>query len=269
MIIAVDIGGTKTLVASANKDGNIKEELRFETPQAYDEFLNQLTENIAKIATEETEVISVAVPGLLDRKNGVVKMLGNLPWVDKPIAGDISERFEHVDVLIENDANLAGLSEANELEDKQQKVLYFTVSTGIGTGFVENGVLEPSLLDAEGGHVLLEGKTWESIASGKAIVQEYGKRASDIDDPAIWAEIAQDLAVGIIDNVAIFQPKTVIIGGGVGSHFDKFGALLQQYVTQQTPRLVNIPEIIGAKRPEEAVIYGCILLAQQELAHTN
>jgi glucokinase len=269
MIIAVDIGGTKTLVAAANLDGTILNELRFETPQDYPEFLDALADNIAKVTTVEFEIITVAVPGLLDRKAGIVKRLGNLPWVDKPISNDISERFEHADVLIENDANLAGLSEAYELGDLNQKVLYFTFSTGIGTGFIENGVLDPNLLDAEGGQIFVNGKVWETVVSGKAIVAKYGKRASDIDDPAIWDEIAKDMAVGIIDNVAIFQPTTVVIGGGVGSHFDKFGKRLQQYVSQQVPKTVGIPTIVGAKRAEEAVIYGCIILAKQELAHTN
>ncbi len=269
MIIAVDIGGTKTLVAAANLDGTILNELRFETPQDYPEFLNALADNIAKVTTDEFEIITVAVPGLLDRTAGTVKRLGNLPWLDKPIASDISERFEHADVLIENDANLAGLSEAYELGDLNQKVLYFTFSTGIGTGFIENGVLDPNLLDAEGGQIFVNGKVWESVVSGKAIVAKYGKRASDIEDPAIWDEIAQDMAIGIIDNVAIFQPKTVVIGGGVGSHFAKFGKMLQQYVSQQVPKTVEVPTIVGAKRAEEAVIYGCIILAKQELAHTN
>ena len=33
MIIAVDIGGTKTLVAAVTADGTIQNQLRFETPQ--------------------------------------------------------------------------------------------------------------------------------------------------------------------------------------------------------------------------------------------
>lgn len=269
MIIAVDIGGTKTLVAATNLDGTIQNQLRFETPQDYQEFLSVLAENIANVTTEEFEVISVAVPGLLDRKAGTVKTLGNLPWVDKPIAGDISERFDHADVLIENDANLAGLSEANELEDKHQKVLYFTFSTGIGTGFVDNCQLVPSLLDAEGGRIFVGTEMWENVDSGKAIVAKYGKRASEIEDPEIWDAIAKDMSYGIIDNVAIFQPKTVVIGGGVGSHFAKFGSMLQQHVLQQLPKDVEMPLIIGAKRAEEAVIYGCIILAKQELSHTS
>lgn len=269
MIIAVDIGGTKTLIAAVTADGAIQNQLRFETPQDYSGFLEVLSQNIANVTTEDIEIISVAVPGMLDRAAGIVKKLGNLPWENKPIASDISERFEEADVLIENDANLAALSEANELPDKNQKVLYITFSTGIGTGFVVNGMLDPTLLDAEGGHVFVNGKMWEDIDSGKAIVAKYGKKASEIDDPAIWNEIAKDMATGIIDNVAIFQPKTVIIGGGVGSHFAKFGDVLQQYVSQQTPKMVEIPTIIGAKRAEEAVIYGCIILAKQELSHTS
>ena len=269
MIIAVDIGGTKTLVAAADSKGKITNEIRFETPKDYKTFISVLADTIDKVTTHDFELISVAVPGLLDRKAGKIKVLGNLPWANKPIAKDISDRFEHADVLIENDANLAGLSEAHELANINQKVLYFTFSTGIGTGYVENGVLEPSLLDAEGGQIVVNGKRWEDIASGKAIVAKYGKRASDIDDPEIWDKITENMAPGIIDNIAIFQPSTIVIGGGVGSYFDKFGSMLKKHIAEQIPKTVVIPTVIGAKRAEEAVIYGCIILAKQELAHTG
>ena len=37
-------------------------------------------------------------------------------------------------------------------------------------------MLDPTLLDAEGGHVFVDGKMWEDIDSGKAIVAKYGKK---------------------------------------------------------------------------------------------
>ena len=111
MIIAVDIGGTKTLVAAVTADGLYKTKYVSRRLKTTNNFLEELAKNIVSVTTENIEIISVAVPGMLDRAAGLLK-LGNLPWENKPIANDISERFEDADVLIENDANLAALSEA-------------------------------------------------------------------------------------------------------------------------------------------------------------
>ena len=98
---------------------------------------------------------------------------------------------------------------------------------------------------------------WEHFASGKAIVAKYGKRASEIDDPAIWAAIVRDFSVGIIDVIAITEPEIVIIGGGVGAHFDRFGELLVRELKKYETPMMLIPPIRQAQRSEEAVIYGC------------
>ena len=75
------------------------------------------------------------------------------------------------------------------------------------------------------GVIWLDGELvpWETFASGKAIVRRFGKLASEIDDPAIWKIISRDLALGIIDMAANIQPDVIIIGGGVGTHFKKYG----------------------------------------------
>jgi predicted NBD/HSP70 family sugar kinase len=276
MIIAVDIGGTKTLVARANDSGQVVDKVKFPTPREYKEFILELTNQIKSLTGAELiTIVSVAIPGKLDRRNGIIVVLGNLPWTNVPILSDISKALSVKDVIFENDANLAGLSEANNLADLNQKVMYVTFSTGVGTGFVVNGVLEPNLLDAEGGHMVFEhnGKLmdWESFAAGKAIVEKYGKMASELEDMQAWQEIAKNMAVGIVDNCAIFTPDTVIIGGGVGAHFDKYGEFLRQEVSRliELERMFTKPVILGAKNAEEAVMLGCIILALQAKSRTQ
>lgn len=267
MLLAIDIGGTKTLLAVFGNEQKPLNTFVFPTPAKYTEFLSQLHKHIGHLPGKDALTIcAVAAPGRIDREHGIVLNLGNLPWEHVPIKADI-EKFLHVPVLIENDAKLAGLAEAQYIKNEYRKVLYITISTGIGIGLVVDGRIEESLQDSEGGRMMLEHdgtvKKWEDFASGRAIVKKYGKRASEIDDPSTWKIIASDIAVGIIDLIAVLQPEVIVIGGGVGAHFNKFGHLLNESLKQFSDPLVPIPPVLAAKHAEEAVIYGCYVYAKQ------
>lgn len=264
MYLGIDIGGTKTLVASLDDNGVIQEQFRFPTPRMYGDFIRNLEENVAKLSTNKFIAAGVGIPGKLDRKKGIAVAFGNLPWKNIPIRDDI-QKIVQIPVVIENDANLAGLSEAMLLK-QYKKVLYVTISTGIGTGYIVDQKIDPELADSEGGHMLLEhdGKlrAWEDFASGRAIVARFGKRASEITDAKTWHIIAHNIALGLIDFIAMVGPEVIVLGGGVSSHYDKFGDYLQNYLKQFDNPLITLPEIRVAARPEQAVIYGCYDLAK-------
>jgi predicted NBD/HSP70 family sugar kinase len=265
MYLGIDIGGTKTLVACLDDKGVITERSKFPTPQAYDVFLRELAKVIVNLSTKEFIAVGMAVPGKLDREHGTAKAFGNLPWEDIPIKDDI-ERMVHAPVVIENDANLAGLSEAMLLKNTHDKVLYVTVSTGIGTGIISHQKIDPELADSEGGELLLEygGRLqhWEDFASGRAIVKRFGKQAREITDEKTWRLIAHDLALGLADLIAVIQPDVIVMGGGVDSYFSRFAPFLQAELKKYETPLVPTPPILQAKRPEEAVVYGCYDLAK-------
>jgi predicted NBD/HSP70 family sugar kinase len=269
MYIAIDVGGTKTLIAVFNNHGVVQETKKFETPTDYPAFIECLAQNVALLSTNEFSYGCIAIPGKVDRLHGIGIAFGNLPWKDISIQADI-ETICHCPFFVENDANLAGLSEAVLLKDSYRKVLYLTVSTGIGSIYVIDGVMDNDTLDAEVGNMLLEhrGKlaSWQSFASGKAIVKQFGKRASDIDDQAAWYSIAHNLAVGIITLIATYTPEVIVIGGGVGTHINKFHDTLVDILKIYENPLVSIPPIVGAQRAEEAVIYGCYELIYQRTA---
>jgi len=265
MYLGIDIGGTKTLVASLDDNGVIQESLKFPTPKKYDEFLKELAENVARLSTKEFLACGVGAPGKINRAQGVVVALGNLGWKNVPLQKDV-RAVVRCPVAIENDANLAGLSEAM-LRPEHEKVLYVTVSTGIGTGFIVNRGIEPELADSEGGQMLLEhhGKleAWEDFASGRAIFRRFGKRASEITDEKIWRIIAHDIALGLVDLIALMQPDVIVLGGGVGTHYDKFKNFLATELESFENPLLKLPVIEEAQRPELAVIYGCYDLAKK------
>ncbi len=266
MYLGIDIGATKTLLACFDDTGTLTQSIKFLTSKSYAIFRDELAANVAKLSTNKFIAVCVGVPGLLDRKRGVGIAMGNLPWKNVPIGKDV-EHIAHCPVIIENDAKLAGLSEAILLKNKYDRVAYVTISTGIGVGIIVNQQIELALVDSEPGKMPLEhnGKmvAWESFASGKAIVEKYGKRASDITDDGIWKEIANNIAVGLINVIAIVQPQVIVVGGGVATQFKRFDRLLEKALDRYEAPLIPIPPIMHAGRPEEAVVYGCYELAKK------
>lgn len=260
MYLGVDVGGTKTLLAVFTNDGKLKQSARFDTPQNYSRFLDALTENIQSLDVDDFSAACIAMPGRIDRENGVVLAFGNLPWKNVHIV-EFLEKFLKAPVLVENDAKLAGLYEAHNVKGGYSKVLYITLSTGVGISLIINGVIETDTNDL-GGAVLPVQDGSKSIsldrfASGKAITKEYGKRASELDDPKAWRAIARDIARGLIDVISLLQPEVVVIGGGVGAHFKKFEKPLKAELEKYELPIMKIPPVVQAKKPEEAVIYGC------------
>lgn len=266
MYLGIDIGGTKTLVASIDNDGVISHRHKFLTPKLYLDFLTELTGALEILPHKEFKAAGVAAPGKIDRKRGMVIAFGNLAWTNLPLQHDL-EKIVHCPVVVENDAKLAGLSEAMLLREFH-KVLYVTVSTGIGTGLIVDRQIEPNMADSEGGQILLEhgGKLepWEDFASGRAIVKRFGKKASDIEDKKTWQVIAHNIAIGLIDQIALMQPDVIVLGGGVGSHYDKYGEYLREYLQEYQNPLFTVPVIRQAQRPTLAVLYGCYDIARQK-----
>lgn len=271
MFAGVDIGGTKTLLATFDDEGVIVESQRFETPSDYSTFLEELKQVVSTLKTTDFRAVCVAVPGKIDRRRGIGEYFGNETWHDVPIQID-TEHIFNCPIVIENDANLGALSESM-LRPKDKRLLYITISTGIGTGFTINRELDLELIDSEGGQMMFEYHDklipWEDFASGRAIVKRFGKKAEDIDDKKIWQRIAHDLAIGFIELIAIAQPDIIVIGGSVGKYFDRFKDYLLKELDQYNNPLVPIPDIQTATRPKEAVVYGCYELASRRYGTNN
>lgn len=265
MYLAVDIGGTKTLVAAFSDTGEQLESDKFPTPGNYEDFIKVLAETVAKLSTKEARYAGVAVPGRLDRDKGLVMGYGTLHWGPQEIQKDM-EKVLDCPVVIENDAKLAGLSEAKNFA-QYKNVLYVTIGTGISCALITEGHIDPAMADSEGGQILVEheGKMvqWEDVSSGKAIVRRFGKRASEIEDAKIWKTIAREMSYGLLTLISVIQPDIVVMGGGVSTNFDKYAAYLEEELKRHETPLVPIPLIKPAVHPEEAVIYGCYELARQ------
>jgi N-acylmannosamine kinase len=269
MLVAVDTGGTKTLVASFLKDGRIGEQFKFPTPKTSSEWTVMLKDVLeTHFGHEKVDAIVVAMPGII--KDGVAVWCNNLKWINFDVARALKGVLKDAPLFIENDANLAGLAETRALKHIPPFALYVTVSTGIGSGIITEGVINPDLTNSEAGRSLVEFdgvvREWETFASGKAIYKAYGKYARDITSKRIWHKIADRISRGFLAIIPVLQPDVIIIGGSIGTYFEQYGDDLAAILKDRLPGHIPAPKLVQAKHPELAVIYGCYYYALDSLA---
>jgi len=270
MIIAIDIGGTKTLVAVFDDSMNIVKSVKFKTPVQYSGFITELKESVKILPLDDMQAGAIGTRGIVDRKAGTLVQDSVLEWKDAPLVRDCEQLFG-CSFSIENDSKIAGLSEARSVDNNlYHKVVYVTISTGIGSAFIVGGKLDQDMINSEVGKWVMEkdGKVqmWEEIASGSWIKATYGKLASELDDPEAWNTIAHNLALGFTNICAEYAPDIIIVGGGVGNHFEKFGSLLIEQVASLAHPMIRQCPIVEATHPDNAVIYGCFHSAHDRLA---
>lgn len=272
MIVTVDTGGTKTLISSFTKAGKIGKQIVYPTPHdpvKYTQILRQALED--EYGNKKVDIIVIALPGIID--DGIARWCRNLGWKNFDVRLALSNVLGGAPIYVQNDANLAGLAEARLLKPIPDFALYVTISTGIGTGFISRGHIDLGLESSEGGHALVEfdGKVreWESFASGRAIKETYGKFARDITSKRAWNHIADRISRGFLAVIPITQPDVIIIGGSIGTYFDRYGAQLATLLDERLPPHITRPTLLQAQHPEQAVIYGgyyhaCDILARQD-----
>ena len=271
MLVTVDTGGTKTLIAGFEQNGTIGETIKFPTPKDQQEYITLLRKTLQERYGDKTvEAVVVALPGIV--KEGIALWCNNLGWKNFDAQSALTGVLGNAPVIIENDANLAGLAETRSLDPIPTSSLYVTVSTGIGTGVITNGSIDPGLRYSEGGRALVEFKgevrEWESFASGQAIRAAYNSYARDITSPDAWTEIADRISRGFLAVIPMIQPDVVIIGGSVGEYFERFGPQLETILQEKLPSHIQCPRFVQAKHPEQAVIYGCYYYALDYLSRS-
>ncbi len=270
MIITIDTGGTKTLVAGFSREGQPGVEHRFPTPKNQDEYIATLgellhDEYISK--KRDIDAVVIAIPGTINNK-GVAVWCQNLGWENFDVVRKLKNIID-APIFVENDANLAGLAETLTLRKQPRNSLYVTISTGIGTGVIADGQIDPNMSMSEGGKAMLEYdgilRRWEEFGSGKSIYETYGKFARDIHDKRIWKQIADKMSRGFLVLIPTIMPDVIIIGGSIGTYFDRYAAVLEKHIREHLEEHIPMPEFRQAAHPEEAVIYGCYYYGKQKL----
>ena len=253
MYLAIDIGGTKTLIALFSKRGRVLRRRKFKTAQGSRTFISDLEYNLADFKKRKIKGVVVAIPGTV-QKNYSVKF-GNRKWDNVDLFSPLKNLF-NCPIWFENDANLAALYEGFRLPGR---TVFLTFSTGIGGGIVEHNRILPESNRCEPGHkkYWYDGKIkeWEDIAAASAIESYYHvDRATDLRKKSIMKDVAGRIALGLTDVVNEHHPDNIVLGGPMGKIFKLYAGYLPDLeVKYRRP-----------KRPNESVIYGCFRYAKQK-----
>lgn len=247
-LLAIDIGGTKLAAAIFDSKNNMVGRSRMATraeegPEAVISRIGQLAEKLMKrngVDSRSLSLVGVGCVGPLDSETGIVYSPPNLPgWDAFPLRQKLEEMFG-APAFIDNDANAAALAEQRfGAGCGYNNIIYITVSTGIGAGFILDGRLYrgSDFSAGEFGHIVMGphgpkcncgGRAClEALASGTAIariarskaLRTPGSQLAKVMDRNGGAISAKDVVQGARagDKVAgsIIEKAATYIGLGV------------------------------------------------------
>jgi len=243
--LAVDIGGSKTIVALAYQNKIVATKQIPTSTNGFDEFLRDFFLAFTNLCSESNiqpkSIVSavIASPGLLDIKNGVVIRAINLDWNSISIIESFRNLLSIENMVLESDKSCAALAEYSARKGKHKNLLYFTASTGISCAFVIDGKVWGGSNNFAGeiGQTIIEGseidrsKTLERSASGGAIFRDHGKLAADLqkesdegnlDSKSKLVEAGNALGVAIFNQFQILDPEICVVGGGLALGSDTY-----------------------------------------------
>jgi glucokinase len=180
--LAIDIGGTKVAAGYVDSRGRILAEYRapMSAHRRPQDGLQSVFDAVSglqeKFPSVKPACIGIGVPGWVDPKRGVLIAAVNIPcWKNYPLARAISKHYR-IRAVISNDANAAALAEAIWGAGKgHRNIIYVTLGTGIGTGFVCDGRIYTGWSGGagEGGHVTIDSRGPLCVCGKRGCIEVY------------------------------------------------------------------------------------------------
>lgn len=194
-LIGIDVGGMSIKGGVVDMSGNILYKTSIPTTEKYtaeysiSEDIKKVIDLVlagAKVDVKDCKGIGIGQPGSVDSKRGIIRYSNNIALERVPLADELHKYFD-LPVYLNNDANCAALGEYVFGAGKGYKDLVFvTLGTGVGTGFIIDGKLFEGrdCAGAEGGHMVINtspdaprcncGRTgcWEAYASASALIRQ-------------------------------------------------------------------------------------------------
>lgn len=281
---SIEAGGTKFVCATSDKEFNILKRIEFPTTSVEETF-----GNVIQFFTDNpVDALGVGSFGPidLDASSKTYGYITNTPkpgWKDTNFIGILS--VLDIPVYWTTDVNAAAYGEYIN-DDAINSCLYFTIGTGVGGGFVNNGEVHNGFSHPEMGHMIVRkhpnddfkgfcvfhGDCLEGLASGPTIHARTGIKGQDLpDDHEVFDHIASYIAQAAYNTTLVLSPDKIVLGGGVMS--DKllskvkieFTNIMQSYV--ETPVLEDY--LTTPTLGNNAGTIGCLALAKKLLTNNN
>ncbi len=303
-VIGIDVGRAWVRAAVADLAGHIlaraDKQNHAQNASGLVTFISRLAHDlVAHAGLSWSQVIHAVIgtPGVLDAQSQRVLFSANLPeWGKQGLLAELQAAL-HINLSVENDANLAAIGERTfGWGTDASTFVSITVGTGVGMGIVINGTLYRGAHGAAGEigflpfspNKIREHRAalsenylglFEEATSAEGIVHlahQHGlppsfsvKQIFDAAEQgntqalAIIEQEGYHLALAIATIAAVLDPELIVIGGGIGQRIELLRAPLERRLQQLTPLQ---PRIVATKLGADSVLLGAIATAL-ETAH--
>lgn len=286
VVVGLDIGGTKFMVAAADPASlTVIQQVKEPAPEGLDDGLERLHAMISRVTTGATIAgIGAAVGGPLDWRMGTVSPLHQPAWRNVPLAAIMQERWK-APFRCDVDTNVAALGEHRLGGHAGNRLLYLTLSTGMGGGLIVDGRIYRGGLGGahpEVGHQSIPFRCrhpecvrcecgapdcLEALVSGNGIRRIYGKPAEKLNDDE-WAEVAWNLGQGLRNMAALYAPDVIVIGGGLAQQGERLIGPARQIMADHL-KIVPAPQVVVSRLGYDTALKGALVLAGEAAKPTS
>jgi glucokinase len=278
--LAIDIGGTKFSMAAFDQE---RMSARVSHATDREGGPRWMLEQIERQALEWSRVqpfdrCGIGFGGPVDYPSQTVALSTHVGgWNDFPLVSRL-RRVLNVPVVMDNDANVGGLGEAQfGAGAGYLPLFYMTLSTGIGGGIVtEHGIYRGAdsyageighLTIRPGGPDCLCGARgcFERMCCGLWLERDYGRPAHQLmGDAQFVAEYVVNLALGLKSAIMLLNPARIVIGGGISKAGEKLFIPLREELGRQITSWSRARvDVTAAALGDDSVLWGAFALARE------
>ena len=252
----------------------------------------------ADITINDVKTIGIGSPSAVIKEKGVLLEAENIGYKYIDARSFLQSRLGDIPVFVDNDANCAALGEYHKSK-KSPSFIFITLGTGIGGGIILDGKMLYGANGAAGelGHIITHAGgrecncgrlgCWEKYGSMTGLMQSANERRCEFEklgkDEKITGKLIFDLAengdkgairirdewieevaIGVVDIINIFQPNEIVIGGAVSAQGDVILVPLVEYAKKYAfcAETIGIPEIKMSTIGGDAGIIGAAFLSE-------
>ncbi|WP_447007704.1 ROK family protein [Saccharothrix isguenensis] len=251
---------------------------------------------LAENGLESTRVagVGIGLPGPVEHSTGRPNNPPIMPgWDGYDVPGLISAELG-VPVLVDNEVNLMALGEHTTSFPEAEHLIVIKVATGIGAGFISNGLLHRGAVGAAGdlGHILAPhagdvpcrcGNTGclEAVASGSAIaaalrakgVEAYTSsdvvalvRAGNLEAGQAVRQAGRNIGEVLAACVSMFNPSLIVVGGTVALAGEMLLAGVREAIYRRSlPLATGNLRIVPSQAGDDAGVLGAAAMVVQHV----
>ncbi|RZS43071.1 putative NBD/HSP70 family sugar kinase [Herbihabitans rhizosphaerae] len=300
IVLAAEVGATHaTLAVTDLTDSPLAtSKLRLDIADGPKTVLSQLVQAWRELlkrddlAAMRVAGIGIGLPGPVEHSSGRPKNPPIMPgWDGYDVPARVGAEFG-VPVLVDNEVNLMALGEHTKSFPDADDMIVVKVATGIGSGFISNGVLHRGAVGAAGdlGHVAAprggevlcrcgNSGCLEAIASGPAIATSLRAkgiaaqtssdvvalvRSGNLEASQAVRQAGRDIGDVLAACVSMFNPSLIVVGGSLAAAGEMLLAGVRESIYRRSlPLATEHLRIIPAQVGVDAGVLGAAAMVIQ------